>query len=244
MAVLSVPRRLRGAALLLFASVPLAALEVILVSRAPWWRLPLRGMAVWSIAVFVLALPLVLWLSYGRKWAIGLTGLFGLLWVAMTFWMAVRLRAPALGFLTVGLLGYFLLLLHWVRTEASRSFFDPQMAWYQSLPKPIPGLQVQLLLSEKRAIEMRAGRLDEEGAFLYVPRDRHPMSSPLPALRARQEVEVELSHRGRKVRCLSRPMRTLEGNWGCGVQFRGMGPDQRKELGDFIEALRGEGYET
>jgi hypothetical protein len=235
MTVLSVPGRLRVATLVLLLSIPLAALQTVIATRAPWWRLPYKSMGVWAIAVAMICIPLGGWLAYGKRWAYGLTAMFAFFWLVLSAWIALRLRYPTLGFFALFLLVYFGVLLLWLRSEIGRSFFDPQLPWYQGAPKPMPGLRCQLLLSEKRTIDVKVGRLDAEGVFIFA-------DTGVPALRARQKVEIEFTLRDRTVRCHGYPMRALIGGLGFGLQFRKLSPDLRKELGDFVESLKGEGY--
>src|SRR5687768_147424 len=131
MTVLSVPGRLRAATLSLLLCVPLAAFQTIVAARAPWWRLPYKSMIVWSVAVALICFPLGAWLSYGKRWAYGLTALFGTLWLGLSAWLALRMRYPPMGFFTLFLLVYFGAVLIWIRGELARSFFDPQLPWYQ-----------------------------------------------------------------------------------------------------------------
>jgi len=239
MNVISVPARLRLATFALLVCVPLAALQTILATRAPWWKLPYRSIGVWVAAVALICLPLSAWLSYGKRWALGLSAVFATLWIFMSAWIAIRMRYPALGFFALLLLVFFTTILLWIRLEMSRSFFDPQLAWYQSVPKPIPGLKCSLHFSEKKVVEARAGRLDGEGVFLFL---EPQADSDALNLRRGQKLELQLAFRERSVKCQAVPMRALENGIGAGFQFREMSPDLKKELGDFLELLRGEGY--
>jgi hypothetical protein len=122
-----------------------------------------------------------------------------------------------------------------------RSFFDPQLRWYQGLPRPIPGLKCRLPGASPKS-DFRVSRLDGDGAFIYVETEGTLKFSDLP------ESEMIFSFRDRQVRCRGVPVRSLAkgagfaGEAGAGFQFRGMPPDSRKELGDFVEILRGEGH--
>lgn len=236
MRVILVPARLRLAASLLFACVPLAAFETIVVTRAPWWHLPLRSIGIWSVAVALICLPLSVWLMRGNRWAWRVTQLFLGAWVVLNVWVAARMRNPSLGFLTVFLLAFFGALAFWLRHELGRSFFDPRMAWYQGLPKVLPGLRCQVAWGD-RELSCKVARLDREGAFVVCPG-----TASLGDLRPDAPSELTFSFREREVRCRALPMRVLDGERGAGFQFDGLAPDSRKMLGDFIETLRGEGY--
>jgi hypothetical protein len=235
-----VPGRLRLAAALLFLCVPIAAFETVVVTRAPWWRLPYESIAVWSASVFLIVLPASVWITRGRAWAVRALEVFFAVWLVLNAWVAARTGNPSLGFLTVALLALYGGWLTWVKHELQRSFFDPRMSWYQGLPKPLPGVSCRLAWGDNE-LDLRVGRLDREGAFVF----QHATRVDGPALtRLRTDVASELtfSFRERSVRCTGLPVRALHGDLGAGFQFYGLAPDLKKQLGDFIETLRGEGY--
>src|SRR5258708_2744484 len=133
MKVVAVPPRLRFAVSILALCVPIAAIETIMVIRAPWWRLPLQTIEIWSLAVGLITVPLAMWMTYGKRWAFYLTAGFGLIWCLLSAWTAIRMKNPSLGFFTLSLVFYWIGVLLWLRFEMSRSFFDPQVSWYQGL---------------------------------------------------------------------------------------------------------------
>jgi hypothetical protein len=238
MRVILVPTRLRLAAALLFLCVPIAALETVLVTRAPWWRLPYHSIGVWSASVALICVPLAAWIMRGRKWAYWLLQLFFSTWILLNSWVALRMRFPALAFFTLFLGALFGALLAWLSHELRRSFFDPRMRWYEGSPQPLPGLSCRVAWGD-RELDCRVSRLDREGAFVFR---EGAEKAPLAALRPDVRSELTFRFRGRAVRCTGLPMRVLDGDRGAGFQFDGLGPDLRKQLGDFIESLKGEGY--
>lgn len=240
MRVILVPAQLRLAAAVLFLCVPLAAFETVIVTRAPWWRLPYQSIAVWSASVFMIVLPLSVWLMRGRSWVVRVLGVFFGIWLALNAWVAIRTHNPGLGFLSILLLALFGAWLTWVRHELKRSFFDPRMKWYQGLPRPLPGVTCRVAWSD-REVDCKVSRLDREGVFVFQPSVREGESA-LIALRTDVRSELTFSFRERTLRCTGLPVRALEGNRGAGFQFDGLAPDLKKQLGDFIETLRGEGY--
>lgn len=240
MRVILVPVRLRLVAASLFLCVPLAALETVIVTRAPWWRLPYQSIALWSASVFLIILPLSVWLTRGRMGAARmLEALLGL-WLVLNAWVAAHSRSPALGFFTLLLLGLFGAWITWARYELGRSFFDPRMSWYQGLPRPLPGISCRVAWSD-RELDCRVSRLDRQGAFIFQASAQ--LGDPgLTALRTDVRSELTFSFRESTVRCTGVPVRALDGDRGAGFQFDGLAPDLKKQLGDFIEALKGEGY--
>jgi hypothetical protein len=239
MRVILVPVRLRLVAASLLLCVPLAAIETVVVARAPWWRLPYHGMAIWSASAFLIALPLSIWIMRGRASAARATEILMAAWLVLNAWVAARARNPELGFFTLALLLMFGGWIAWARHELGRSFFDPRMSWYQGLPKPLPGVACKVAWSD-RELDCKVSRLDRQGAFVF--QTARPGEPALSALRTDVRSELTFSFRGRTVRCTGVPVRSLDGDRGAGFQFDGLAPDLRKQLGDFIEALKGEGY--
>ncbi|MGZ3689679.1 MAG: hypothetical protein ACXWPM_13025 [Bdellovibrionota bacterium] len=236
MRVLSTPGRLRLATAALFLCIPLAAIEIVIASKLPWWRIPARTLGMWSLSIFLICVPLAAWLSAGRRWALQLTTLFLSAWVILSGWIAIRNHNTSVGFYAILLAFLFLTEMRWVRREMGRSFYDPLLPWFQGLPKPIPGLVCQLNVGGGDAFPVQVSRMDREGAFLFHARE------PLPALKSGQRFDVDFDFRNRKFHCQARPMRALSTGLGAGFQFQGLSADLRKELGDFVEVLRGEGY--
>lgn len=239
MKVILVPVRLQLAAGFLFFCIPLAAIETVIVTRAPWWHLPYRSIGIWSFAVLLICLPLIAWLIRGKRWALFLTSQFFATWLILNVWVAGRMRHPVLGFYTLFLLAFFGLVFFWLRHELGRSFFDPRLKWYHGMPKPLPGLNCTVSWGDGE-VSCRVSRLDREGAFIFrnLTGERSPLSKLRPGIRS----ELTFFFRERQVKCTAMPMRALEGNEGVGFQFLGLAPDTRKQLGDFIETLKGEGY--
>jgi hypothetical protein len=245
MGVISIPPGLRLATMLYLLCVPLAALETVIAARAPWWRLPYDRITLWSTAVALLCLPQAAWLARGRPWALKLSAAFSLLWCTLSGWFALRTENSNLGFFTLGLTLFLGGILIWIRRELSRSYFDPAMAWYQGLPMPIPGLTCELVHGDITE-EFSVSRVDRDGAFLFHrnilgPTGETSLEGPtwMDAY-----VELRFRFRDRDVRCTATPVRALEREQGMGAGFRFANPsaDTRKEIGDFVEHLRGEGY--
>jgi hypothetical protein len=240
MKVLSASRGLKFAALTIFLAVVFAVVESIVLARAPWWALPIRAMeksaAITFGGAFLGSLLLVNGVKLSRWIFLGI----GILWVGLSAFWSIRTKNPGLGFFSIFLSVYIGLVLYWIKHEMSRSFFDPNMFWYEGLPKNIPALSCEIVAGETRT-EMKVSRLDEEGTFIfsdapYSLSDRFPMSPD-------RKSELIFRFRDRQVTCHGVPMsffkRTSE---GVGFRFFENSMDQRKDLGDFIEALRGEGY--
>lgn len=240
MRVLSAPKGLKLAAFASFLSVIFAVFESVVIARAPWWALPVFSMEKAGIISFVLAVLGAVLLLRGVRATRGIVTTAGVLWVALSALWAVRSRNPGLGFFSIFLTVYLGLFVYWIRYEMSRSFFDPRMKWYEGLPKSIPALSCEIVAGNTKT-PMKVSRLDEEGTFIFAEtpmtlETRFPMSSD-------RKSELAFHFRDREIRCHAVPMSFFRrDSEGVGFRFFENSMDQKKELGDFIEALRGEGY--
>jgi hypothetical protein len=234
MKVLSIPRGLRWAAAAVFLTVPIAASQSMVMARAPWWALPIRPMEVAALWACVCSVFISGFLLRGRRSFYWVLVGAGVLWLALSALAAVRTQNPGMGFFTIFLGVYFGLMTSWVKLEFERSFFDPNMHWFEGAPNSISSLSCEVVADEKK-VPAKVSRLDEEGAFVFVEGTGIPLS--------KSKSELVFRFRDREVRCFGRPMLIFKRNAeGVGFRFDGNTPDQKKELGDFIEALRGEGY--
>jgi hypothetical protein len=105
------------------------------------------------------------------------------------------------------------------------------MSWYEDLPRAIP----EVLCAYGDKIGLRVCRLDADGAFIFSNKDAL-------AVKSGDHAVLTFGFRDKAVECHGVPVRVLRGDRGIGFQFRGMSPDAKKKLGDFIEILRGEGH--
>lgn len=231
MKVVLVPVRLRMAIALMAFCIPIAVAETLVVTQAHWWNLPLSTIRLWTMAVISICIPLMFWLAAGKRWALALTALFGGAWCALSAWVAWRNGNPALGFFTLFLSFFWLSVFFWLRQEMGRTFLDSGLRWFQGLPSAIPGLDCEI----EAESGLRVSRMDENGAFVFS-RDSHKIA------KAEKTREMTFAFRGRGIRCTGRTVSVLKDRVGLGFQFSGMTADGKKELGDFVESLRGEGH--
>lgn len=240
MQVISVPQGLKAAVAALALSMPLCALQVILMKQAPWWKLPYARIGMTCLPALILFAVLAAMLLRGRMSGFYLALASGVAWFASTASTAVRLHNVSLGFFSV-FLGLFLLLFFtWLKSELGKSFFDPKLRWYEGLPRSIPGLSCEIVGYEPREV-YRVSRLDRDGAFLF----RERAVEGLTGAARRSENELVFSFRDREIQCSGVPIRFLSrsgAKCGVGFQFKKMSPDMQKALGDFVETLKGEGY--
>jgi|GEM_PF-744470 len=244
MHVVRLPRLLRAALFVLFLLIPLAGVEALMVSHAVGWERSSSWVALWSGVAALISIPLSILLARGRQWGLGILTLLRLACVAASGILAVRFKLTSLGFFTIFLVGYFTWIMVWIRREMRRSYFDPQIRWFEGLPQAVPGL---ICYVGNGALQhpFRVSRMDEEGVFLFL--NQIPRSFEWKSLLLGREKELVFVFRDREFRCqgilvgiLNRG--TERGGIGGGFQFRGLSPDQSKDLGSFVENLRGEGY--
>jgi len=244
MKVIAVPVRHRLAIAAIFFCVPLAALETLVVRRASLRMLLSVFAEKWTIGVAMFCLALCLPLFRGKRWALDLLTGGALVWLVTGAWTAIRMRHTGLGLFTIALAPVFLSLYLKLKQEMSRSFFDPMMSWYQGMPKTLPHIKCRLAW-DHLDVECKVGRVDREGAFLFctqTPEGTGSGLAPLSSLTKKTNARLTLQFREREVSCNARPMVTGREGQGAGLRFVDIAPDAGKQLGDFIETLKGEGY--
>jgi len=240
MKLLVIPRSLKAAIAFLWVVVPLAVIEAALISQEPWWKLPLRSLVTAGIIAAAGALVFSILFAKAKQWALSLFAVAGGIWGLLSAWVAIRVRYPALGFATASILLTVTVAFFWLRRELRRSCLDPRIHWYQSLPKPIPFVRCQLHDAATKGV-YHVARLDRGGVFLF----RDPLNKQeqtLPELKSGEEQNIRLIFRDQNIVCTGVPVSLLNNRAGAGFKFTAGDPDRRKELGDFIEVLKGEGY--
>jgi hypothetical protein len=240
MLVVHAPKELRVVTGALGFVTLFAILQAFLAAKAAWWSLPLS--VVWTH----LGVSAVLWISIsilmirGKSWALQILKWLFIAWNLSIFFIAVSQRNFILGIFLIALGAYCSLIYSLIRTEMNRSYFNPGLSWYQQMPQLISGLECEWVgrPNEKetaRKLKFRVSQLDEAGAFLYSGSE-NVSSSILPRGKA------VFSHRGNQVECDGRIIRFGKTENSIGIRFVEMSADVQKDLGDFVEYLRGEGY--
>ena len=249
MVVISIPARLKLGALALLISIPLICFEVSIVARAPIWKLPYQTICYWALTFALITIPLMVWITSAKKWALSLCTVLAGFWILASFWMTFHVGYPQLGFFTLLLFLFFAALLLSLQYEMGRSFFDPGLPWYQGMPKPIPGLKCQLSTtsspkstSNEQTVDLDVCRLDQDGAFLFCSDKDGKSKERLPILLTQRRLGMIFYFRDRQVECQGAPILSLTQGTGAGIQFLGATDDLSKDIGDFVELLRGEGY--
>jgi hypothetical protein len=181
------------------------------------------------------------WLLEGKKFAYYLSGALAMVWVSTSVFLAVKMNFPSLGFFTV-LIGMILLAqFGWLYIEFHRSFFDPGLAWYQALPGAIPNLVCRLEKGDIQ-VNLRVSRIDRDGAFVFGKLTEEALFQPFFTLAQSNQLEAYFLFRNLSLRCAAIPVVLIQRGIGVGIQFVKTTSDSSKEIVDFVEVLRGEGY--
>lgn len=263
--MISVPARLRVFTGLILLSIPLIIFEAILVSRIPWWDFPVKYLQILTLVSLIILFPLVISMAKGRRWALHLTGLIAVGWCLVSIVLAILDQSFWLGVYSLFLCVFWIFLWSSIYREMSRSFFDPQMSWYQGLPKPIPGLVCEMkipnikrgkpsllrrgklpeklsnTLLEAETRKFRVSRMDRDGTFLYTSSVPPKAGKRIFPTRARDRVYLTFHYEGKEASCWGAPVRVLNSELGMGLSFLYPSADMQKELGDFVEMIRGRG---
>ena len=243
MVLIKIPLRLRWLVYSLALCIPLIAFEIALVSRAPTWDLPWQRMAYGSIAFGLLSIPMMAWFLSLHRWVWYLASFLASVWVFFSFLLSVRMGFPNLTFFTLFLSLLLLCQLFLLSREMNQSFLYPGVRWYQGVPEFIPQLRGQIKLSEGDSVlEVRVSRLDSRGVFLFPVFHTEQTSQGIRGLLKRERCELILQFRHLQLRCEAQPVAFLSRGDGIGLQWRGLDLDLSKDLADFQEQLRGEGY--
>jgi len=115
------------------------------------------------------------------------------------------------------------------------SFLRSGKKWYEGLPQGIPNLLCQIKPGAKPA---KVNRIDRQGLIIFG------LPDVIGNLR-KVELDLELSHQAsaKKIICKAQIMSRQKDPLILGLKFKDLTADQQKDLGDFVEKLKGEGYE-
>ena len=238
MRVIAVPTRLRWALAFLACSIPLAFYETLSITGNLPWRSKSFLVLGWGIGTALVFIGVAACIVRGFRWSPTLLTVWGATWVLTSTSYAVRMQNYSVAFFTLFLALYWFFARTWIRTEMRRSFFDPRMAWYHGLPRPIPGLECEIA----DATSLQVGRLDEDGAFVFTPSEERARALEAWLNSKAGQTGLRFRFMEKYVDCSGFAVTRLPGGAGAGVQFSGMTPDGRKDLSDFVEGLRGGGH--
>ena len=203
------------------------------------WNLPRERIAAVALLAALLFFPLVHWLNSGRIWALWLTVITATSWFAVSLVSAFHLASFWMAIFVTFLGAYWIITWSWLKLELEKSYFDPRMKWYHGAPEAISGLTARPT-TEGLQGDFRVCRFDYDGAFIF--RSAAAKAAGQEAKKPGKRLKVCFSFRGSEVEVEGAVIKVIGTNEGFGIRFEVNSPDLRKELGDFIERLRGEGY--
>jgi len=245
MKVIRAPRTLLASSSALFLLVPASVITAGVFSSHVWWDLPMGDLLLAGWLALIIVAPISWRLIMGRRGAWqALAAICTLLCLALLV-KAAWMRGTIQGLWAVAVCALCTVLLAWTRHEQKKSYFDPEMPWFQGLPVAIPRLTAWVISGAVPVgSELQVCRLDAGGIFAF---------SRSGSIVPRTEVEIELRHgephSERKTRITGTVVRQFEGrsskcesgDWGVGIRFHPLEPDAEKDFLDFLEVLRGEG---
>jgi hypothetical protein len=240
MKVIRAPQSLLLAGAAVFAMVPLAVVTAGVFSRHVWWDLPMREVSLAGWLALGAAAPLAWRIIMGRRGSLETAAVVFSLFGAVLVLRALVLRGTLQGVWSLTVMAILLSVWMWIRRELSQPYFDPRMGWFVGVPRPIAGLRAEVQCEEPGSspVSMKVTRLGFSGVFAFAEG---------PARHLSTEPSLELSFKDRKVRLKGQVVRHflhLGSGWGLGVRFLPLSPDQKKDLGDFVNAIRSEGHDV
>jgi|GEM_PF-7067775 len=124
-----------------------------------------------------------------------------------------------------------------IRRVLKLPYYDSRRKWWESYPKGIPGLSVELLAENGDNAEGRLSNFGSEGCFVFSVSAAIPFT-PV-AIRVQSEDKLLLEAEVEPL------LRTADG-FGWGLRFSGSGidGDWTKDLQDYLGFLRRSGYEV
>lgn len=235
-------------AIFLLANVGLIWIQTIFITRVPWWKKPsLIQMTIQSIVLVWIA-SFTLSAFRGNRMSYRILKTTGLLWCSFT--CAYLTWAPSFW---VGLF-FIVLLTTWIfgvlllQNRLDRSYLNSKVQWYEGSPKAVPGLTCWFKYSVGTEPESRekllVSNFDQEGVFVFRKLRDGFLKRLKLELQKKQIIEFDLEFADQVVSCKGIPQRRVGFSDGIGLKFKGMQLDEKKRLGDFLETIRGWGYES
>jgi hypothetical protein len=225
--------------------VVLATVQLTLNARAQNQPLLVEDVITWIVSLSLIIVPVTQWIADGHRWAERVLLGLGVTWEVISILLAIQLSSFALGIFAVCLAFSWTLVCVAVAHQMNQSFFDPKMNWFQSQPRPIPGIKAHLRLGETEH-PVRVVRLDRNGGFVVQagPKTAWLSKAEWNTLRKKKQaiLDLEVADTGARHAYPAQPVRILDDPAGMGLRFSHLSADDRKALGDLVEELTGRGY--
>lgn len=247
MAFTRVPKRIYGICGLLLMSLAFGFVHLLFYKDRTVLQISLQELQNWGIPLVVGFFLVSLLLVQGSVWSARILTFLAALWIGIVAFQAVVLWNFWLGIFLFILSFYFIFMIWLLRRELRRSYEIPRIPWYQGMPQALPALICELDPTGTPPLSaaiLKVSRIDSEGTFIYFD-DRKKDEDRRKQLKQRfqaKKIVLKIRCKERTVLCQGTPVRILNKGDGIGVRFSSMHPDGKKELGDFVEWLKGEGY--
>jgi hypothetical protein len=151
-------------------------------------------------------------------------------WLFASTSYAVRMQNYSIAFFTLFLALYWLLVWSWIRLEMRRTFFDPQMAWFQGLPRAVPGVECEI-----EGVDCyRVSRLDEDGVFVFTPSEERAGALEGWLESRTGSAGLRIAYKDRTVECRGFAVTRLDRGSGAGR----CGPSNAPEVGGALAFRR------
>lgn len=153
-----------------------------------------------------------------------------------TGWLAMSERRHVLLLLVFALFSSGVFLSEKIKRVLRLPYYDSRRRWWESYPKGLPGLSVELFGENGDNAECRLSNFGAEGCFVFSVNEEITFEPTQIRVRSGEKMLLEA-----EVESL---LRTGDG-FGWGLRFSGAGidGDWTKDLHDYLGFLRRSGYE-
>ncbi|MCM0604716.1 MAG: hypothetical protein KA715_01360 [Xanthomonadaceae bacterium] len=210
--------------------------DLWLLLRSP---ILLRLVSFYLFSILLIAFGIHYLLSKRKMWAYGVYFLLGLApWSLLSVLLVIKNSSFAVAISNLMSLAFIVATGGFWIKYFSKSFYDSGRRWYQGAPHPIPG--VNCVAGET---VWRVSRLDREGAYVFLDRAK-PIEFRASGKEVQKPYELSFEYRHEKIDIPAVLVHQSVAFTGFGFRFKVNDADLRKDLGDFIEKMRGYGYEN
>jgi hypothetical protein len=193
----------------------------------------------WSMLIFLCLIALMASVLVYRLQDLGNTlfrvGIFAV--TAQTTWLAMAERRHLILLLVFALLSSAVFCSEKIRRVLRLPYYDSRRRWWESYPKGIPGLSVELLGENGDNAKCRLSNFGVEGCFVFSVNEAIAFTPISVRIQRYDETLLEAEVEPR--------LHTGDG-FGWGLQFSesAIDGDWTKDLQDYLGFLRRSGYEV
>jgi hypothetical protein len=154
-----------------------------------------------------------------------------------TAYLAMSERRHSLLVLVFVLFGSQVFLAEKIKNVLKLPFFDSRRRWWESYPKAIPGLQVEVSAETGDTMEVRLSNFGLEGCFVFSENGTIPFDPQMVRIFTGSQTLLEAD--------VEAVERTHDGfGWGLRFSSSALEGDWSKDLQDYLGYLRRSGYEV